>query len=263
MTPRDGQKTRERSPIAIPIKRAAPADITAPVQLIEVSDFGVRSAEIWLGRVETPLRFVLFPMFHLGTADYYEEVTRRLQSCQLVVAEGVFGRSTAITALTAAYRIPSRSMRLGLTTQQIDLSSLDVPIINPDVTGEQFDAGWRRLPIFFRLAVLALVPILGIWMALVGTRAALARYLEVDDLPTPGGGHGVDGAVGTDRGARRSQSGCAAARCLDEIHQRRSSEKIDVAVVYGAAHMRAVVHYLSGRYDYFAREAEWMTVFDF
>lgn len=71
------------------------------MQLIEVSDFGVRSAEIWLGRVETPLRFALFPVLHLGTAAYYEEVTRRLQRCQLVVAEGISGRSIAVTALTA------------------------------------------------------------------------------------------------------------------------------------------------------------------
>jgi UDP-N-acetylmuramyl pentapeptide synthase len=52
-------------------------------------------------------------------------------------------------------------------------------------------------------------------------------------------------------------------KCIDEIHQRRSSEDIDVAIVYGATHMRAVVHYLSGRYDYFASKAEWMTVLDF
>jgi hypothetical protein len=44
----------------------------------------------------------------------------------------------------------------------MDLSLLDVHMINPDVTGQQFDAGWRGLPIFFRLAVCALVPILGI-----------------------------------------------------------------------------------------------------
>jgi len=233
------------------------------VQLIEVSDFGVRSAEIWLGRVETPLRFVLFPMLHLGTAAFYEEVTRRLQSCQLVVAEGISGRSPAVTALTAAYRIPGRSKRLGLTTQPMDLSSLDVPMINPDVTGEQFNAGWRRLPILSRLTVMALVPIFGIWMTLVGTRVALARYLELDDLPTreemmaaTGRWERVEDLIGHDRDTRLL-------KCIDDIHQRRSSEEIDVAIVYGAAHMRAVVHYLSGRYHYFAKEAEWMTVFDF
>lgn len=50
----------------------------------------------------------------------------------------------------------------------MDLSLLDVTMMNPDVTAKQFDASWRRLALFFRLAVLALVPILGIWMALVG-----------------------------------------------------------------------------------------------
>lgn len=52
-------------------------------------------------------------------------------------------------------------------------------------------------------------------------------------------------------------------KCIDEIRQRRSSEDIDVAIVYGATHMRAVVHCLSGRYEYFASQAEWITVIDF
>jgi hypothetical protein len=202
-------------------------------------------------------------MVHVGTEAYYEDVTRRLRSCQLVVAEGVSGRSTAISALTAAYRIPGRRKRLGLTTQKIDLSGLDVPVIKPDFTAGQFDAGWRVLPIFFRLAVLALMPILGIWMALVGSKAALARYLECDDLPSreemeasTGQWERFDDLVVHDRDVQLL-------RCLDEIHEQRSLENINVAIVYGAAHMRAVVRYLAGRYAYFAREAEWMTVFSF
>lgn len=38
---------------------------------------------------------------------------------------------------------------------------------------------------------------------------------------------------------------------------------LEVGVVYGAAHVRAVVHYLLDRYSYFAVDAKWMTVFEF
>jgi hypothetical protein len=231
------------------------------MQLIEVTDFGVRAAEIRLGRTETPLRFVLFPMVHVGSDAYYQEVTRRLQSCQLIVAEGISGSSAAASALTSVYRFTSR--RMNLKTQQLDLSSLQVPIINPDFTGEQFDAGFARLPRLFRLMVFALFPIVGVYMALVGSRAALARYLETDDLPTreelatmTGNWERLDSLL-------RNKRDEPLLRCLDEIHQQRCSEDIDVAVVYGALHMRAVVEYLSARYGYFPRKADWITILSF
>jgi hypothetical protein len=63
------------------------------VQLIEVSVTGVRSAAITLRRADTPLRFVLLPMLHLGSPAFYREVTERLGRCQVVVAEGIRGRS--------------------------------------------------------------------------------------------------------------------------------------------------------------------------
>jgi len=55
------------------------------MQLIDVTDFGVRSAVVWLQRRETPLRFTLFPMVHLGTTAFYADVTRRLERCRVVV----------------------------------------------------------------------------------------------------------------------------------------------------------------------------------
>jgi len=48
-----------------------------------------------------------------------------------------------------------------------------------------------------------------------------------------------------------------------EIHHSRCDEAIDVAVVYGAEHMRAVVRHPGGRYGYWAKDAEWMTVLTF
>ncbi len=53
------------------------------------------------------------------------------------------------------------------------------------------------------------------------------------------------------------------AAALDEVLGARSNEAIDVAVVYGAAHMRALTRYLGARYGFRPRSAEWLTVFDF
>jgi hypothetical protein len=52
-----------------------------------------------------------------------------------------------MTALTSAYWIPGRARREGLVAQSLDLSSLNVATITPDVDAAQFGRDWRRLPI--------------------------------------------------------------------------------------------------------------------
>jgi hypothetical protein len=47
---------------------------------------------------------------------------------------------------------------------------------------------------------------------------------------------------------------------LSELVRTRSSERIDVAVVYGARHVPAIVRGLADRHGYRPRTAEWLTV---
>lgn len=57
------------------------------------------------------------------------------------------------------------------------------------------------------------------------------------------------------------------AAALDEVLATREHQAIDIAVVYGAAHMRALTGYLAARHGFRPRTAEWITewitVFDF
>jgi tartrate dehydratase beta subunit/fumarate hydratase class I family protein len=52
-------------------------------------------------------------------------------------------------------------------------------------------------------------------------------------------------------------------RLIEEIHEQfnRPREAKRIAVVYGAAHMRAVVRALADSRGYHAKEAVWLTVF--
>ena len=231
------------------------------MQLIEVNMFSVRSAVIWLRRDDTPMRFVLFPMMHVGAPSFYEDVRRRLRDCDLIVVEGVRGRVS--WALTLTYRLFGDHNRDGLAVQHMDYKSLGVPVVAPDMSPAEFEAGWRHLSVGLRLSVFALVPVYALHMLLFGSREMLARNARIDDLPSPedvmrAGDERIGPLVELIRDDRDARLLAA----LERIHDERCHEPIQVAIVYGAAHMGAVVSYLGRRFGYWARDAEWITVFD-
>jgi hypothetical protein len=232
------------------------------VQLIEVSLTGVRSAAITLRSPAAAMRIVLVPMVHLGTPDYYRAVTALLADCDLIVAEGISGKSATVRALTLAYRLPARRRDLGLTVQDIDYASLGRPVVCPDMTARQFGEGWRSVPLLHRLAVLCVLPPVALSLALAGTRRTFTRYLAADDLPTF-----------TDARLRQAlpqitkvildDRDSLLVDFLESVLRSRREEDIAVAVVYGADHMPAVARELFQRHGYRPRAAKWLTVFDF
>lgn len=233
------------------------------MQLVEASSFALRSAVIQLRRPGTPLGFVLFPMIHLATPAFYADVMARLAGCQLIVAEG--GRGAGKTApgqaLTLIYRLSGHARRWGLVTQRLALNELGVPIVRPDMDGDQFRRGWRRLPVLVRLGAWVLAPAYGVGLLVFGSRAFLARRLgSSEDLPTREDELGYGRFDPLAEMLVDDRDGLLV-RALDGIYQQRSQEPISVAIVYGAGHMPAVVRYLAGRYGYRATSAEWLTVF--
>jgi hypothetical protein len=233
------------------------------MQIIEASVIGVRSAVITFRRPDTPMQIVLFPMLHLGTKGFYEAVAARLRDCQLVVAEGIRGRSGTTSLLTMSYRLLGRSRRLGLVVQELHLDRLGIQVIRPDMTGRELDSRWRNeVSRLHRLLVIPAVPVFAAGMLLFGTRRVLGRYLALDDLPTreqemaDAAFEDIDKVIVHDRDALLIDA-------LTSIHEDRCAEAIKVGVVYGAGHMPAVAAVLVSRLGYHARSAEWLTVFDY
>ena len=65
------------------------------MQFVEKNSFNVRSAIYHLRKEGTDLEFVVFPMIQLGEQGFFDEIGRRLSSCDLILAEGVTrGRHT-------------------------------------------------------------------------------------------------------------------------------------------------------------------------
>jgi hypothetical protein len=235
------------------------------MQIIEVTGLGVRSAVIRLQHRDSALQFVLYPMNHMAKPAFYTAVTTRLKRADVVVVEGVGGdwrkRSVLVSAMALSYTVLRFNRRAKLVEQDIDYAALGVPVVRPDVSVEEFAVGWRRVPLAHRLMMWCALPFIVVTRLFGGTRMIWSRSVEQNDLPSTAEEDLTDwsprleAAFGGERDNR-----LLAALC--RLHEEHSGENIEVAVVYGAAHVPAIVHGLTKRYGYRPRSAEWLTVAD-
>jgi hypothetical protein len=227
------------------------------MQITEVSVVGVRSAVVALKRSQTPLRFILFPMIHIARPAFYQQVAERLAKCQLIVAEGYDGPSSTGLAYATALRITRQRGAVQLVHQNVDFEALGVPVVWPENLVSS-RSHWRRMPLIGWLDLVFLTPMLVVTMAVGGKGWLLRRNMEVSDDTEAR----MSGSLLTRWLIDERDDELLAA--LAEIHANRAAEPIDVAVVYGSAHLPAVVRGLAERFGYHPqRGGEWLTAIDF
>lgn len=230
------------------------------MQIIESTAFGVRSAITRLEADDAAPRFQLFPMVHMADPAFYEEIARRLDDCDLVLCEGI--RSPIVSLLTSSYRFFEKNPRIGLVCQgKMKLDHLEGRLVHADVSGESFDRRWSELAIWARLTVLLAAPLYGLYLRYFGTRAKVARSLNLNlrqsrmEILSVHEDYTKAKDVILDWRDRH---------LLDVIEEYRSSNQtrdISIGVFFGAGHVKAVVHHLVGKHGYRIAQAEWVTVF--
>jgi hypothetical protein len=231
------------------------------VQFVEATGLSVRSAVWVLQRRETPLRFHLFCMVHIGSQTFYDEVAARLGDCDVVVAEG-FGQSRRrFTRLRLRfYGLTHRAHGSELVYQHIDYASLAVPVLWPDMDPPppQDAAARTKRPLWSYLLFMGFVLLLPLKalavLALGGARfLAQSMDLSIDDTTVLSDGDHLSAIVLDDRDD-------LLVAALTRLHEERAAESVNVAVVYGAAHMPAVVRHLNSAYGYRPTGGDWLTV---
>jgi len=232
------------------------------MQFIEKNSFNVRSAVYHLKKQNDGLEFILFPMIHVASKEFYSEVSQRLASCDMILVEGVSSRKVQL--LTLSYRIVKRIRRMALVTQHdgLNVSGLRRKIIKADIEGSDFDRHWSTLPIVFRAQLLFLLPFYVIWLFLFGTRETIAKEIALDDLPSSKEvlyrSDDIDkmNAVLLDK---RDQK---LIQHIERLRFANGSAKKTVGILYGAMHMRNVSNFLLDDLKYSIEKAEWVKVFD-
>lgn len=231
------------------------------MQFIEKNSFNVRSAVYRLKKDGSDLEFLIFPMIHIGSSEFYDEISRRLASCDLILAEGV--KSRRANLLTLSYRIVRHIRRMDLVTQQdgMRFECFREKILNADIECEAFDERWSRLPITLRAQLVVLIPVFVVYLFLFGTRETLAENIALDDLPS------TEEVLSTDEELESFDSLIIDERDriliehIARLEAQQQEAKL-IGILYGAGHMRSTMRFLMQKLNYRIAKSEWVKVFD-
>jgi hypothetical protein len=230
------------------------------MQFVEESVIGVRSARLSFSSPTSGVRVTLFPMIHVGEPEFYRSTYLDAQLHDVVLLEGV--RSPVVTRITRSYRWTERSKSLsGLVVQpRFPDDGSNRKIVHADLLPEEFEAEWRKVPLWLRLAVSVLSPLIGLKRRWHYSRSALAKEMSCEDQPSLSELLAISPETGAlTQSILHARDERLIERLRDELDAFEMPSK-SVAIVYGAAHMRAVVRELTGNRNFAVCGAEWRTI---
>ncbi len=198
-------------------------------------------------------------MVHIAEPEFYSKVSERLRECDIILYEGVSGLQSR--TLISSYSSITRNSKLGLVSQkEMNLEHVQDKLVHADIGGDEFDENWYQLPICQRWEIKLFAPVVGLYLRFFVTRGMIAKHLKLDDLETReellnDSFDEVDTLLLDTRDEILTQ---AIDDCI-EFHQPGVSR---VGILYGATHMRAVIHHLTTEHGYRPDGGEWIDVFE-
>jgi hypothetical protein len=221
----------------------------------------LRAAHYILAHERLRTKFLLFPMIHIGSSDYYAQVRTRLKACDLILFEGV--RTLSGQMLTLAYRFVARRKRLNLVVQNaaLPLKGVAPRLVCADVSPGEFQENWARIPWYIRLSLSIAAPIFGAYQYLTASRESIGRHIGTEDIQSREDLHLRETTPELHRALldRRDAKLSAAIEAILVDPDTPAA----AGVIYGAAHMPAVTDLLISKHGYRVAHAEWLTVFEY
>ncbi len=227
------------------------------MQIIESTPFGLRSAIWTLSSNKHAPKIHVFPMIHLADKSFFEQVEEKATNCDLILTEGVKSKLAPIIA--SAYSFAEKSKRLNLFVQPRIKSD---KCINIDISESNFDSSFAKIPFKTRLSLYTVAPLYGLCLRFFASRHYIATR------------QGVEIEKGRDEilfdesdwddiyELLVDKRDKIIIKNIQTILKDKNSERIDIAIVYGAEHMRAILKYLMDVEQYKVTRSEWLSVIE-
>jgi hypothetical protein len=232
-----------------------------PMQILESSALGLRSARLVFKGVQSGKIVTLFPMVHIGLPGFYRQVHEDALEHDAVLIEGL--RSPITERVTRSYRWVINPKRLPLVVQPrlTKEETARTRVVHADLSHDEFVIEWRRVPLHIRLWLYVVGPVYGIYQRWFGTLESLAKGHSFDDILGRNEALGWSPELGAIHQAVLTVRDARLVSKLADLLDAPVTDVRSIAIIYGARHMRAVLRELTCRREYIASDTRWMEVF--
>jgi hypothetical protein len=238
------------------------------MQILESSALGLRSAVHTFTNNDTGQTVRLIPMVHIGSSQFYSDVTNELAACDHILMEGIQkakenpAKMRRRGALRALFLVAAWRLKLVHQNESLDLTAFKSKIINADVFAAEFNDKWAEISLRNRVWLWALHAVAIIYYGCTITRKRLAKNLAEDDLPSRfeligESFRGMDEQRAVILDWRDDRLIEVLAQHLDKI----GTQKALTSILYGAGHCRAIVKFLQDEAGFSVGKGKWLTVF--
>lgn len=226
------------------------------MQILESSLLGLRTAKMVFRSRVSPVSITLYPMVHIGDNRFYKECYDEAFSHDVALVEGV--RSSVSRNLTRSYRwLNFEKLNLVRQPKMPQQEAVTARIVKADLSTEEFHREWRKVPLLLRSVFLFAAPLYGVYRRLFSSRQSLAQNMCLEDRQS------ADEILSWSPRFEPVHQSILHARdrrlveCMAAELDGDSAKQ--VAIVYGARHMRAVLRDLMRR-GFSCSDAIWRTV---
>jgi hypothetical protein len=225
------------------------------MQIIESTPFGLRSAIWTMSSKKMAPRIHIFPMIHLADKAFFDFVKVQALKCDLILTEGVKSKSAPIIA--SAYSFAGKSKRLNLSVQPKIISD---KCLNIDISETEFDASFSAMTLKTRFLILTLAPLYGLCLKFFASRHYIAtrQGIEIEKSRNEILEDSSDWDEAFELLVDKRDK--IIIRNIRKILVEKRSDTDDIAIVYGAEHMRAILHYLINAEEYQVVSSQWVDV---
>lgn len=226
------------------------------MQIKEISDFSFRVA-LYLLKKDN-LEFVPIPMCHIGSKEFYQDVMKEMDKCDKILYEGVRVKGAKFMTYEKVAK------RLGLTAQyhEVEMKKYKEKLIHADFDEQKAQEEWGKVAWTERFAFKVFTPIFFTIAPFFLNKRKFAKLLKNDNELVDYDPLKDDKPDSLDLFMLKKREDVIFQE-VDKIMQNDNGEIKRIGILYGAGHMRNVIHYLKTKYKFKMKDSWFLTVFGF
>jgi len=227
------------------------------MQITDSNDFNLRTAVYLLQKEQR--EFLLIPVFHVGSKQFYQEVTTELDKCDVILYEGIDFKK--LKAFGKAYRIFAKRLGLCFQKDAINMSNYRSKLVRADFDNESAKREWSKIPLISRWLFKITFPIGLIILSYGETKKSFAKCFRNRDF--------YDRQLWFMKNGKKNSVENFIMEKRNQVIIQKIDEQINlpvsigkrIGVIYGAAHMKSAIAHLLRNRQFKLKDSWFLTVF--